>query len=388
MRIYLSNEITPLAGIYIHIPFCRKACSYCNFHFSTSLALKKEMVAAIATEISLRKSFLGEATISTIYFGGGTPSLLNATEIQAILSEVYRHFELENDPEITLEANPDDLTTAYLNSLKAGTDINRLSIGVQSFHDKDLKFMDRIHNVNHAHEAIKNAKATGFNQLSLDLIFGNPTTSDDMWRKNLEIASGYDVDHISCYALTIEEKTKLAHQIKSKSMASLDESRMQRQFQITSNALTNNGFIHYEISNYGKPGKFAHHNTSYWKEVPYLGLGPAAHSFSPGVRSSNISNNKKYIDYIKEGEPFFVEEKLSTLDQYNEYIMTGLRTIWGVDQSKVEQFGKYYLDEFLKNTVPFLTKGWLTKSSNHFFLTKEGKLFADTISSELFCVAH
>jgi oxygen-independent coproporphyrinogen-3 oxidase len=335
-----------MAGIYIHIPFCKQACSYCNFHFSTSLNRKSDLVNAIKGEIKLRHSYLKGETIETIYFGGGTPSLLEENELKEILEAVYQSFKVEPNCEITLEANPDDLTLSKLKILKfAG--INRLSIGVQSFHEEDLTFMNRSHNSKQAVSSIKNAQEVGFSNLNLDLIFGSQTTSDKMWSENLHTFFSLDIPHLSAYSLTIEEKTALAHRVKSGKSEKLDEDKNYRHYQMLLKAINENGFQQYELSNYCKGENISKHNSSYWFEKTYLGIGPSAHSFNRKGRQWNVSNNLKYINAISNRKEFYETEELSEVDRYHEYLITSLRTKWGVEFKKIEQrFSKVIANHF------------------------------------------
>ncbi|MDX1943748.1 MAG: radical SAM family heme chaperone HemW [Saprospiraceae bacterium] len=391
-----------MPGIYIHIPFCKQACHYCNFHFSTSLKHKGEMVAAILQELELRKDYLSNKNITSIYFGGGTPSLLNNNELDQILDKIYHVFKIEHDAEITLEANPDDLTKEKLQALRQ-TPINRLSIGIQSFAEEDLKFMNRAHNATEAKRCIENALEAGFENLTVDLIYGSPTTSDAQWETNIQTIINYNIPHISCYALTVEPKTALDHFVKVGKAPSIDEEQAARQFEILIQLLTNQGYEHYEISNFAKPGWYAKHNSSYWFGEPYLGIGPAAHSFDGNnIRQWNVANNALYIKNMLhfEGEaylgiqdlahlegtpnPLFEKEILTPAQRYNEYIMTSLRTMWGIKLPDIQAFGKDFEAHFLQTVPSFIEKGWIFEKDNSFILSTKGKLFADFISAELF----
>ena len=372
-----------MSGIYIHIPFCKQACHYCNFHFSTSLKYKDEMLNAILKEIELQKGYLQNDNIQTIYFGGGTPSLLSADEISRILEQIQRFHPINADAEITLEANPDDLTTAKINSLRQ-TPINRFSIGVQSFHESDLKFMNRAHNDAEALSCIKNAQDAGFDNLTIDLIYGTPTMNDDLWQANLDIAFELNIPHISSYALTVEPNTALDHFVKKGKVQPVDDEQAARQFLILMENMEQKGFDHYEISNFAKPNHYAFHNSNYWKGKSYLGLGPSAHSFNGHSRQWNIANNAKYIKAIQDNKVPFEVEKLSIPNQYNEYIMTGLRTIWGVEMEKIASFGESYKNTFLAKIPTFIQNGLAQQNGNQYTLTKMGRLQADGIASELF----
>ena len=372
-----------MAGIYIHIPFCKQACHYCDFHFSTSVKSKRQLLDALVQEIHLRKgSWLGEA-VETIYFGGGTPSVLTAEELNWILDAVYANFQVIEAPEITLEANPDDLTPDYLLALSQ-TRINRLSIGIQSFFDADLQLMNRAHNALQAKECLALA-TTYFDNITLDLIYGMPNLSVDNWRKNIETALSFGVPHISAYALTVEPKTALHHFIQNKQLPALVEALAEAHFRILVEMLETNGFIHYELSNFGKPNYFSRNNSSYWLGKKYMGIGPSAHSFDGQTRSWNVSNNAKYIKSIEKRILPSESEILSMQDRYNEYIMTGLRTIWGVSLLQVEdQFGSDYLDYVQKQAKPHLDSGLLQLVQDTLTTTAKGKFLCDGLSADLF----
>lgn len=379
-----------MAGIYLHIPFCRQACHYCNFHFSTSLKNKGEMVTAILRELELQKNYLDGEAVETIYFGGGTPSLLSVKELQQIFETIYKHYPIPLSfpkgtrsliPEITLEANPDDLNLLKIKELKQ-TPVNRLSIGVQSFFDEDLKFMNRAHNVAEAFACIENAQAAGFENLTVDLIYGSPITSDKQWRGNLKTVFQFNIPHLSCYCLTVEPKTALAHFIQTGKAQPVDEEQAARQFEILMEKTSEAGYEHYEISNFAKPGCYSRHNSSYWQGKKYLGIGPSAHSFDGISRQWNVANNAKYIRSILDGKVPFEKEVLTPEQRYNEYVMTSLRTMWGCDLERIRTmgFGSY----FLENATPFLKEGQLERSGQIFKLTKKGKFLADGIAAGLF----
>ncbi|MDQ2753020.1 MAG: radical SAM family heme chaperone HemW, partial [Bacteroidota bacterium] len=312
-----------MAGIYVHIPFCKKACYYCNFHFSTSTLTANEMIYAIGMEAKLRKYYSKEK-VTTVYIGGGTPSLLTITHLRTLLEKLRDNFSILSDAEVTLEANPDDINIESLLQWKSAG-INRLSIGVQSFRDADLQWMNRAHNARQALGCIQLATKTGFNNLSIDLIYGTPTLSNEQWIQNIEQAIALDVHHLSCYALTVEPKTALYHLIKEKKVANVDEETQSVQFEILINRLCEAGYEHYEISNFAKPGFQSKHNSSYWQGKPYIGLGPSAHSFNGVSRQWNVANNALYIASLKIGEVPFEIEYLTPQQQLNEYIMTSLR---------------------------------------------------------------
>jgi oxygen-independent coproporphyrinogen-3 oxidase len=373
------------AGIYIHIPFCRQACYYCDFHFSTSLKKREEMVAALAKEIALRKSELGDVAIQTIYFGGGTPSVLSDAEIIFLIDTVYSFFKVTDTPEITLEANPDDLSAERIKAL-ATTPVNRLSIGIQSFYEEDLRLMNRAHNANQA--AVCIAEATKyFDNISIDLIYGIPDMSNERWLKNVDKAMAFGVPHISSYALTVEPKTALHTFIKKGIIAPPSDEAAQEQFLLLADRLQENGFIHYELSNFGKPGFFSQNNTAYWLGKKYLGIGPSAHSYDGSTRSWNIANNALYLKSVENGEQPLERETLSRNDRYNEYVMTGLRTIWGVSLQKVEKdFGGNYHKYLLQQAAPYLNEKLLMLEGDTLKATRQGKFLTDGIASDLFFI--
>ena len=373
-----------MAGIYIHIPFCKQACHYCDFHFSTSLKRKSEMIQAIADELILRKSEITE-TVETIYFGGGTPSLLAIDEIQFLINTIQENFDVFDTPEISLEANPDDLLEEKILEL-ADSPINRLSIGIQSFFEDDLKFMNRSHTASESKNCISVANRH-FENITIDLIYGVPNMSIDKWTENLQIALDFGVNHISSYALTVEPKTALDVFIKSGKLPPLDEQLASDHFDILVEETKKNGFVHYEISNFGKPDFFSKHNTSYWQGKQYLGVGPSAHSFKGKERSWNVSNNAKYIKSIQDKILPREVEKLSLNDQFNEYIMTGLRTIWGVSLEKVRQeYGETYKLHLLNEVEGYQRMGLLEINNNIVIATQKGKFLVDGIASELFMI--
>jgi len=373
-----------MAGIYIHIPFCKQACHYCDFHFSTSLQNKSSFLNALKKEIALRKKYLENETISTIYFGGGTPSLLSKIELMDIFDTLNQHFMIHPEAEITLEANPDDLTELKINELK-DTPINRLSIGIQSFYDEDLKLMNRAHSSEEALKAVKVAVENGFENIAIDLMYGIPTLTHHNWRNNLQIAFALNIKHISAYCLTVEPKTALAHQVKTGSVKNVDEQHSSEQFEIMLEAMHKNDFVQYEISNFCKEGAYSKHNSSYWLKEKYLGLGPSAHSFNGSSRQWNVSNNALYIQSLDKGELNFEKEELTINQCYNEYILTSLRTIWGIDLDYLEQaFGSRYLSFFITDAEPYIQSGHVLNEEKKIYLSDKGKLIADKISSDLF----
>ncbi len=372
-----------MSGIYIHIPFCKQACHYCDFHFSTSLAKKNQMIMALKKELVLRKDEFKEETVETIYFGGGTPSVLRTNEINDLIQTVYSIYNVVKQPEITLEANPDDLTVEKVGQL-AESPINRLSIGVQSFFEEDLKLMNRAHNAKEAEQCIKEA-ANYFKNISIDLIYGIPEMTDERWKQNIEKALSFGIPHISSYALTVEPKTALASFIKKGLIKPTDDAMAQRHFRILYDILSLEGYDCYEVSNFGKPGYYSKNNTAYWLGKKYMGIGPSAHSYDGGKRSWNISNNPKYLKAIAEGQLPITHELLSLTDKYNEYVMTGLRTSWGISLDKIrERFGEKYYVYITLQMERYIEQELLSLSKNQLVATKKGKFLVDGIASDLF----
>ncbi len=373
--------------IYIHIPFCKQKCSYCNFHFSTSLNFKDDMVAAMKKEIVLRKNELQNKSLSSLYFGGGTPSILSADEIKSLIDEVLKHFSFEKDIEITLEANPDDLNKEFLKGL-SDSPVNRLSIGTQSFFEADLKLMNRAHTANEAEDSIKRAQDFGFENLSIDLIYGSPTSNLEIWKENLNKTIALEVPHISSYALTVEPKTALENWISKGKVISPKEEEQNREFYYLSDFLKDHGFEHYEVSNFAKPGFYSRHNSSYWKYKEYLGIGPSAHSYNGSdVRSWNIANNQQYIKKLNAHLPAKEEEILSAEDQFNEMIMIGLRTIWGVDLENLKgKFNDRILEHFQREIKQKLEEEILIIENDHLKIPEKQWFMADGIASDLFMV--
>ena len=375
-----------MAGIYIHIPFCKQACNYCDFHFSTSLKMKTSFIEALLLEIELRRSVFEDTTIDSIYLGGGTPSILDLTEIQLIFNKLHENFTISPTAEITLEANPDDLSFEKIQELKS-TPINRLSIGIQSFRDEDLIYMNRAHNAAEAMSSIRMCKEAGFHNLTIDLIYGTPGMDEKAWLFNLKTAFELDIPHISSYALTVEEQTALHYQILKNKTPDVDEQESALHFEILMREMTANGYEQYEISNFCKPNAYSRHNSSYWKKDNYLGLGPSAHSFLGNKRLWNVSNNRKYINALNEGEIPFEEECLSVSDRYNEYVMTSLRTKWGCSLEQIEKdFSVDFANHFMAEIEPYLSNDNVSLKSGIYSLTASGKLLADRIASDLFKV--
>jgi oxygen-independent coproporphyrinogen-3 oxidase len=374
-----------MSGIYIHIPFCKQACHYCDFHFSTSLKKKDEMVLALAKEISLRKSESLKEEVETIYFGGGTPSVLSTEDLRFLIDAVYKNYKVVENPEITVEANPDDLTEERIIELSENK-VNRLSIGIQSFFEDDLKMMNRAHNAAEASKCLEIA-TQHFDNISLDLIYGVPEMSNEKWKQNIEKALSFGISHISSYALTVEPKTALDKFIKKGIIKQPDDEVAQEHFHILVDTLQEKGFIHYELSNFGKPNYFSKNNSSYWLGKKYIGIGPSAHSYDGVNRGWNISNNTLYIKSIQENKVPMETEELTENDRYNEYIMTGLRTIWGISLDRIEnEFGKMYLDYLNKEAKRFLEDDLLIIEENVLRATKKGKFLCDGIASDLFLV--
>lgn len=372
-----------MAGIYIHIPFCKQACHYCDFHFSTSLKKRDAMVDALAKEIELRKDEFKNTIVRTIYFGGGTPSILSNEELQLLIDSVYQHYEVSADPEITLEANPDDLSIKRIQTLSQSP-INRLSIGIQSFYEEDLKLMNRAHNANEAKSCLSEA-TKHFGNISVDLIYGIPGLSHERWRQNIETVLAFNIPHISSYALTVEPKTALASFIKKGLIDNVDDEQAHEQFHILKDTLEASDFIHYELSNFGKEGYFSENNSAYWQGKSYIGIGPSAHSFHVKQRSWNVRNNSKYIKAIQNNILPLETEILTLTDQYNEYVMTGLRTIWGISFHKVESdFGTVFKDYLMKQAKVFINQHLLYIDDEHLRVTKKGQFLCDGIASELF----
>lgn len=377
-----------MSGIYIHIPYCRKACHYCNFHFSTSLQSKNELVEAIVKEIDLQKDYLDQKNLTSIYFGGGTPSVLTAKELGLIFNKLAKYYTWSKEIEITFECNPEDLSKDYLQML-AQVGINRLSIGVQSFDDKELRYMNRSHNADQSAKSIQLSQNL-FENITIDLIYGSHKSTIESWALNLEKALSFNVPHISSYALTIEDKTAFGQWIAKGKMTNVDEGIATEQFVMLIDALQTAGYDHYEISNFAKPKHYAIHNTNYWNGVKYLGLGPGAHSYNQESRACNIPNNQTYITAIRQGILDKETEVLSMQDKYNEYVLTRLRTMWGIDKKEIKQrFGQDYLlhvEEIIASKE--IQKETITIEGNTITLTQEGKHFADRIASTLFIEQH
>ena len=372
-----------MAGIYIHIPFCKKACNYCNFHFSTNHQLMDQMIEAMVHEIALQKTYLSEP-IETLYFGGGTPSLLNQAHLAMLMDGVKLHFNLLSNAEITLEANPDDIDTDHLKDwVRLG--INRLSIGIQSFRNEDLQWMGRAHNADQALACIGLAQAAGIENISIDLIYGGPSLSNEDWINNLKVAINTGVPHLSCYALTVEPKTALAHKINKQELPNVDAAHQAAHFTILQEMSAAAGFEQYEISNFSLPGKRSIHNANYWSGQFYVGIGPAAHSFNGLSRQWNISNNALYIQSLTQGIVPFEIEELTIVQQTNEYIMTALRTVEGIDANRLNTIaGQDIFPAIVKDAAHYIRNGLLVQLNQQLFLSPAGKFMADGIAAHLF----
>ncbi len=374
----------PMAGIYIHIPFCRQKCNYCNFYSLASTKYVSQVSQAIVSELAQRSSYLGGEKVETIYFGGGTPSLLYAPEIEGIINAVFKNYNTDSGVEITLEANPDDLTPAKLKAFSVAG-INRLSIGIQSFREEDLKYLSRTHTPAQISRCITDAKQAGFQNLSIDLIYGIPTLTYEGWKENLEKAFSFGIPHISAYSLTVEEKTPLDVLIRKGKISPVEESPALLHYQSLVSWMQLHRYEHYEVSNFCLPGQYSRHNTAYWQGKPYLGVGPSAHSFNGSSRCWNVSNLVRYIESIGNGKVESESELLSPVTQLNEYIMTSLRTMWGCDLVAVrDKFGAEVAEKLLLDALGFIEKQQMIYREGKLTLTAGGLLFADGIASELF----
>jgi oxygen-independent coproporphyrinogen-3 oxidase len=372
-----------MAGIYLHIPFCKKACHYCNFHFSTQTDTIQAFVDALIQEIELQKSYIKEP-IETIYFGGGTPSLLNEPQLKAILAAILTHFNVATSIECTLEANPDDIDPNQLVAWKQAG-INRLSIGIQSFQASALAWMNRAHTVEQSHAAIQLAKQAGIHNLSIDLIYGTPTLTDQALMEDLDWIQQYQINHVSCYALTVEDKTALKKLIEKAQIEDVDPEKQARHFEIVTTRLKAMGMEHYEISNFAKPGFRSQHNSHYWSGKHYLGLGPSAHSFNTISRQWNIANNALYIQSIANGQLNFEIEQLTEANRYNEYMMTSLRRMEGFDLDFIlATFGKSYYDHSVAIIHEMHAKNVFNQNENRYSLNDGAKFLADGIASDFF----
>lgn len=372
-----------MAGIYLHIPFCKQACHYCDFHFSTSLKYKDDLIAAMLLEIDTSVGYLPTQHIDTIYFGGGTPSVLPIEDLARIMAKLSEYYTWSADAEVTLEANPDDLTAEYCQGL-ASLGINRLSIGIQSFYDIDLKAMNRAHDAAQARACVQLAQAAGIHRISIDLIYGAETTTDAMWADNVAQALDLGVGHVSAYCLTVEEGTALAAFVARGTAQPLDEEKAERQFAYLIAAMEGAGFMHYEISNFGKPSELAVHNTNYWMGSPYLGIGPSAHSYNGQHRRSNVANNAAYMWGAKAEQWDRLPDTLTSQDRYNEYVLTALRTMWGIDREVVRDRHGQFLNHFDREAAALLAEGLTVWQGSALVLTPQAKFVADGVSMRLF----
>lgn len=373
-------------GIYIHIPFCKKVCYYCDFHFTVSLKQKDALLDSILKELEIRKDYLGNNSINTIYFGGGTPSILSVSELSGILQKINSLFSIETNAEITLEANPDDLNAEYLKDLKS-LGINRLSIGIQSFFDEDLKWMNRRHNASDAENCIKLCQDSGFSNMNIDLIYGLPQLTVERWQQNLNTFISLDVPHLSAYHLTIEPKTVFGYYKRKGRLTEIDEEISLKHYDLLVNTMNTNNYEHYEISNFCKDGKYSRHNTNYWKAGRYLGIGPSAHSFNGTSRQWNVSVNSDYINAINKGETFYEIEKLAENDKFNDYLLTGLRTKWGIDLNFIAKtFGSQYINHLERELIRIVDNDKVTRDKDIVRLTDRGMFLSDNIIAGLFMV--
>jgi oxygen-independent coproporphyrinogen-3 oxidase len=371
-----------MAGIYIHIPFCKKLCFYCDFYHVISKGDNQAFTGALLNEISLRKDYLGNETIKTIYFGGGTPSVFSIGDLSSILEHIRSEFTIEAENEITIEVNPDDVSTEYMKDLRAAG-FNRVSLGVQSWRDEDLKLLNRRHNAAKAASALSETFSSGFENVSIDLIYGIPGMSQEAWEYNLKKSFDFKIKHLSAYHLTIEQGTVFGKMQEKGLLKEIDEEESSAMFNILIRRAEEAGFIQYEISNFGKPGYFSEHNSNYWKQVKYLGLGPSAHSFNGYSRQWNRNDLKGYIKAMNSGMPEFESEEIDSSKKFNEYVMTSLRTMWGMDLNYVESaFDKESFDYVRNMSIKFREYGLMKLEDNHLILSDQGKMISDNIISE------
>ena len=377
-----------MAGIYIHIPFCKTLCSYCDFYHVVSRTDNRAFIDALVKESAIRREYIGNEIISTIYIGGGTPSLLSVKEIQSILDNIRKLYSVEENCEITMEMNPDDIGKDYLNDLK-NSDVNRISLGIQSWRDSDLRLLNRRHNVAQAVYALEETIKTGFKNVTIDLIYGIPGLTSQDWSSNLDFSFSFDIKHLSAYHLTIEPGTVFGKMKEKGLLSEIEEEESNTQFHILIDKAESAGFVHYEISNFGKPGFFSMHNSNYWKQVNYLGLGPSAHSFNGYSRQWNVSDVKKYIKAVNSGSLLFEREELDKRTRFNEYIMTSLRTMWGIDLDYVERtFDKEGYDYIINLAGKFIDYGLMKPDKKTLMLTNQGKMISDNVISELMLPAE
>ncbi len=377
-----------MAGVYIHIPFCRKLCSYCDFYHIISAGDNTACLDGMLKELSVRREYLGNESVSTIYLGGGTPSLLSVKEIDSLLIRINKLYRVEENCEITIEMNPDDIDPTFLSELK-GININRISIGIQSWRDADLKLLNRRHDSARAEDALRKTLKAGFENVTIDLIYGIPGMSLQDWASNLDFSFSFDIKHLSAYHLTFEKGTAFWKMLEKGAIREIDEDASTAMFNMLIDKAEKAGFVHYEISNLGKPGFFSRHNTNYWKQVNYIGIGPSAHSFNGYSRQWNISDVKGYVKAIKTGLPFFEKEELDTRTRFNEYLMTSLRTMWGIDLEYVERtFEKEGYDYVVNLSGKFKDYGLMKKENNYLILTNQGKMISDNIIAEFMMPAE
>ncbi len=373
-----------MAGIYLHIPFCRNSCNYCDFHFTTDLSHSEDLIKAMVKEIHQRKEYLNESEINTIYFGGGTPSFIKTEFIDVLFNAIIKNFRIDKDPEVTLEANPEDINPVYLKQIQT-IGINRLSIGIQSFFNDDLIFMNRAHDANQAKKSISEARNAGFKNINIDLIYGFPGLLKKKWIKNIETAIDFHVEHLSAYHLTYEPSTILYFRKEKKRILEISENESLEQFVELCGRMKSEGYIHYEISNFALDGFYSRHNSGYWKQLPYLGIGPSAHSYNGITRQWNIAKNMSYIKGIEKKEGFFETEELDLKTRYHDYVMTSIRTIWGTDSGFIlNEFGIQYHNHFITNATEFTHSGDLNQTGSKYYLTDKGMLISDLIIKKLF----
>ncbi len=373
--------------LYLHVPFCRQACHYCDFHFSTSLKDKSALVGAMKKEIRLQHDYLAGDELHTVYFGGGTPSLLSERELGGMLDTIAKYYHLKPEAEITLEANPDDLSEKTIQML-ARRGVNRLSIGIQSFHDPHLRYMNRVHTAQEAETSVIAAQDAGITNLTVDLIYALPAPDDTIWQADIDKALGLGIEHLSAYCLTIEPRTAFGSWVKTQRIAPVDEELAARQFELLTETLGQKGFEQYEISNFAKNQKYSRHNTAYWQRQPYLGIGPSAHSYNGLSRQANVANNAAYVKSMESGVVPATVETLTAVDQVNEYLLTGLRTQWGCRLELLQELSAgRFLTQMGSEIFRLHEIGWITTHSGLLLLTEKGKLFADRVASELFMEA-
>ena len=376
-----------MAGVYIHIPYCKKLCFYCDFYHVITPENRSRYIDALLKEISMRHEYLGTDSVSTIYIGGGTPSVLSVNEVSVILNEIHRSFPVDDQCETTIELNPDDITLQYMKGLK-DLGINRISLGVQWWRDSDLKLLNRRHDASTAEEALKYIFHAGFENITVDLIYGIPGMSIDDWKDNLDKTFTFDIKHLSAYHLTIEKGTVFGKMLEKGQIQEIDEEQSVSLFNLLIEKAEEAGFIHYEISNFGKPGFFSLHNSNYWKQVKYAGFGPSAHSFNGYSRQWNLSDVRAYMKFVNSGKTFFEKEELDVKTRFNEYIMTSLRTMWGIDLDFVEKvFEKEGYDYVINLSGKFIGYGLMKREKNSLVLSNQGKMISDNIISE-FMMPH